>query len=359
MNYIGSKHTLLPFLERSITLVAGPYRDGQTFCDLFAGTGAVGRHFKRIGYQVTANDLQYYSYVLNRQYIGNHTILMFHGLEEEIPQIRDVLFDNMRGAKVCEYLNFLKPIEGFVYQNYCKGRHQDGEDYRLYFSDDNGGRCDAIRQKIEQWRGEGKLTEGEYFFLLATLIEGIDRVANTASVYGAFLKRLKRSAQKPLTMKPAEMIYNGQEHYVYNEDANQLARHLHVDILYLDPPYNQRQYSANYHLLETIALYDSPQITGKTGMRDYSGQRSQYCSRSSVKEAFRQLIQEVDAHYIFLSYNNEGLMTFDDIRSIMEERGRYGCFKQEYGRFKADNESDTRHIAGDKTTEYIHYIALS
>lgn len=356
MNYIGSKQTLLPFLEQCVDKVTAGDNQVKSFCDLFAGTGAVGKFFKSKGYQVTANDLQYYSYVLNRHYIGNHTVLKFKGLEDEIPAIKDVLFEEMKGAKVCEWLDLLEPVEGFIFQNYCKGHHRDNEDFRLYFSDKNGGKCDAIRMKIEEWRKEGKVNEDEYFFLLATLIENIDKVANTASVYGAFLKKIKKSAAKSMVMKPAEMVYNNQEHYVFNEDANELAKRLHTDILYMDPPYNHRQYSGNYHLLETIARYDCPEITGKTGMRKCDDQKSDYCSRSKVKEVFRNLIETVDARYIFLSYNNEGLMSFDDIREVMSERGEYGCFEQKYNRFKADKESESRHITADFTKEYVHYV---
>lgn len=355
MNYIGSKYTLLPFLDRCVSEVTANNANIRRFCDIFAGTGAVGRYFKSKGYQVTANDLQYYSYVLNRQYVGNHSLLMFRALEDEIPAVKNVLFDEMRAAKVCEYLDLIEPVEGFIYRNYCKGHHADNEDYRLYFTNENGSKCDAIRMKIERWREEGRVTEDEYFFLLATLIENIDKVANTASVYGAFLKKIKKSAAKPLVMKPAEMVYGEQRHFVFNEDANELARRLHTDILYMDPPYNHRQYSGNYHLLETIARYDNPVIKGKTGMR-VEAQKSDYCSRTKVKESFRQLIECVDARYIFLSYNNEGLMTFDEIRDIMSVRGRYGCFEQRYNRFKADRESETRHIVADSTTEYVHYV---
>lgn len=356
MNYIGSKHTLLPFIDECVNKVIVGDNQVETFCDIFAGTGAVGKYFKTKGYQIIANDIQYYSYVLNRQYIGNHSVLMFDGLKDEIPSLKEVMNDETRGSEVCSYLDTLDPIEGFIYRNYCKGHHSDDDEYRLYFTDENGGKCDAIRTKIERWHNEGKITEDEFFFLLATLIENIDKVANTASVYGAFLKKIKKSAAKQMVMRPAEMVYNAQEHLVLNMDANELAKRLHTDILYMDPPYNHRQYSSNYHLLETIARYDAPQISGKTGVRRYGNQKSDYCSRAKVKQSFRQLIETVDARYIFLSYNNEGLMSFDEIREIMSVRGEYGCFQRTYNRFKADKESVTRRIAADSTVEYLHYV---
>jgi adenine-specific DNA-methyltransferase len=155
------------------------------------------------------------------------------------------------------------------------------------------------------WKDERKVTESEYFFLLASLLEAIDKVANTASVYGAFLKALKKSAQKPLDLKAATYYLNDHEHIVTNQDVGLLVQNSKHDVVYLDPPYNQRQYSGNYHILETIARYDSPEIHGKTGMRDCREQKSDYCSRAKVKKSYQDLIDTIDAKYIFLSYNDE------------------------------------------------------
>jgi adenine-specific DNA-methyltransferase len=151
------------------------------------------------------------------------------------------------------------------------------------------------------------------------------------------------------------LIINEQDHEVFNLDINEVAKKVSGDILYLDPPYNHRQYATNYHLLETIAKYDNPKIHGKTGLRDYDKQKSLYCSRTQVKKAFKDLILKAKVKYIFLSYNNEGLMTLDDIKEIMSLRGKYGHFTKEYNRFKADK-SENRNYIADKTTEYLHYV---
>lgn len=358
MNYIGSKYTLLPFLEEGIQTVIEQEGGARphTLTDLFAGTGQVGRHFKKKGYQIISNDLQYYSYVLNRHYIGNHVPLTFEGLID-IPDVAAAGTAEQRCVAVCGYLDTIDPLYGFIYRHYCKGDNE-GENYRLYFSDENGSRCDAIRQQLEDWYANSKINDDEYFFLLATLIENIDRVANTASVYGAFLKKLKASAKKPLRMLPAELIVNEQEHMVFNCDANALNREIYTDILYLDPPYNQRQYAANYHVLETIARYDNPTVYGKTGMRDYSAQKSAYCNASQVAVSFNDLIENTRARFVFLSYNNEGLMPFAQIRDIMSKRGKYGCFECRYSRFKADRDSENRRIKTNMTTEYLHYVVI-
>ena len=352
MNYIGSKLSLLEFLEDSIDKVVD--KNCVTFCDLFAGTGAVGSHFKKKGYKIIANDIQYYSYVLNRHYVGNHKELFFQNLTKEIPQLKNIEVANRKNM-VCGYLSDLKGRKGFIYKNYCLGGTKDKKVRRLYFSDENVMKCDAIRQKIENWKKQNLLSDDEYFFLIASLVESIDRYANTASGYGAFLKQIKKTAQNNFVLKPVKLLINEQDHEVFNEDVNSLVKKIKGDILYLDPPYNQRQYATNYHMLETIAKYDNPKIHGKTGIRDYSKQKSLYCSRPQVKKAFKDLILKANAKYIFLSYNNEGLMTPEDIKEIMSLRGKYGYFTKEYNRFKADR-AENRNYTASKTTEYLHYV---
>lgn len=352
MNYVGSKLSLLEFLEESINKVVD--KNCDTFCDLFAGTGIVGRYFKTRGYKIIANDIQYYSYVLNRHYIGNHKELNFAKLTKEIPNLKSIDVKNRKNF-VCNYLSDLKGVKGFIYKNYCLGGTKDKEESRQYFSDENGMRCDAIRQKIENWKEQNLISDDEYYFLITSLVESIDKYANTASVYGAFLKKLKKTAQNNLILKPAELIINNRGHEVFNEDINEILEKVKGDILYLDPPYNHRQYAANYHLLETIARYDNPNIHGRTGLRDYQKQKSLYCSGPQVKNAFKDLILKAKVKYIFLSYNNEGLMTLDDIKKIMGLRGEYGYFTKEHNRFKADK-SENRNYKANKTLEYLHYV---
>ncbi|MBN2086985.1 DNA adenine methylase [Candidatus Peregrinibacteria bacterium] len=352
MNYIGSKKSLLKFLEESIYKIVG--KKDFDFLDLFAGTGIVGQHFKERGHKIIANDLQYYSYVLNKNYIENHKRLEFKGIEKEINKIKNININN-RAEFVCEYLDNIDYIEGFIYKNYCLGGTKNSKYERQYFSDDNGRKTDAIRQKIEDWYKKNIINDNEYYFLLTTLIENIDKVANTASVYGAFLKKLKKSAHTTFNMKPAYFLHNDKKHNVYNEDIEELINKVEGDVLYLDPPYNHRQYAPNYHILETIAKYDNPIVKGKTGLRDYSNQKSKFSQKKEVLNSFNNIIQNAKVKYIFLSYNNEGLMTEQEVKNIMTKRGEYGIFKKEYSRFKADSDDNREHKA-NSVTEYLHYV---
>jgi len=161
MNYIGSKLKLSSFLKGNIKAVCGTDLSQKVFCDIFAGTGIVSRIFKLEVKDVICNDVEYYSYVLLRNYIGNNVKIDYKSYIKE--------------------LNKLNPAAGFIYKNYCLGSGSG----RQYFSDENGKKIDAIRQKISELKG---IDDSLFFFLLASLIESADKVANTASVYGAFLK---------------------------------------------------------------------------------------------------------------------------------------------------------------------------
>ena len=330
MNYIGSKQKLSGFLTQSIYDVVGKNLQNKVFCDIFAGTGSVARSFKSQVKSVISNDLEFYSFVLNKNYIENHT---------EIKKSQQYL----------DELNNLPLKRGFVYKNYCLG----GGSQRQYFSDENGLKIDTIRRQIEKWHSSKKIKNNLYYFLLASLLESADKVANTASVYGAFLKHLKKSAQKTMVLKPALFEINDNTHRVFNEDANTLIKEIDGDILYLDPPYNQRQYGANYHLLNTIARYDDFEPRGKTGLRNYV--RSNYCYKKNVKNSFEHLIKNAKFNYIFLSYNNEGLMDEDTIQTVMSQYGHYDLVTTQYQRFKADKD-ENRHYEKNKTTEYLHIL---
>ena len=330
MNYIGSKLKLCQnFIPLTIKSVCGENVSQMIFCDIFAGTGIVGRRFKQFVKKIIANDIEYYSYVLNKNYIENHI---------EISNTEELL----------DELNSLNVIDkGFIFKNYCLG----GDSERQYFSDENGKKIDTIRIKIEEWKNSGKITDSIYFFLLCSLLECADKVANTASVYGAFLKKLKPSAQKRFVLEPAYFEINNNSHEVYNKDANILIKDIEGDILYLDPPYNARQYGANYHLLNTIAEYKPFVPKGKTGLRNYK--KSKYCSASIVNLEFESLIKNAKFKYIFLSYNNEGLMSLENIRKTMSKYGHYDVVQTNYQRFKADSNRFNKAI---KTTEYLHIL---
>ncbi|MGH9838106.1 MAG: DNA adenine methylase [Blastocatellia bacterium] len=345
MNYIGSKHSLLPFIEQVFREMCG---DGETtFCDIFAGTGAVGRHFKRLGLRVIANDFQHYAYALNRAYIEINHPPKFDRLRREFAGSFAGSSEDDPVRQTLAFVGGLRGRRGFITKHYSPA----GD--RLYYTEANAKRADAIRQSLEEWRERKLIADEEYFYLLCSLLEAIDQVANTASVYGAFLKQFKASALRPLALKPLELSNHVAGCRVYQRDANELIREIECDVLYLDPPYNHRQYGANYHVLETIAAYDNPRLKGVTGMRDYP--RSRYCQTKEAAEALEDLVRNARTKHILMSYNDEGLLGLNEVRRILSLRGKPETFEQKYMRFKADN---GRKYKRDATIEYLHYVRI-
>ena len=326
MNYIGSKHQLAPFIYESTQAIL-PLTEETVVCDLFAGTGAMGRYFKAKGHRVIANDVEDYAYALNAHYIGNN----------EVAGVDDLL----------EALNASPAKTGLFVEHYSP----EGREKRQYFTVDNAKKIDGIRQKIQEWSDRHYISPAQERYLLAASLEALDRVANTASVYAAYLKSFKKTALAPIEVTAIPTIPNTQECTAYQSDANELIHSISGDILYLDPPYNGRQYGNYYHILNTFIRYDNFEPRGKTGMRDYY--RSDYCKRPKVKDAFRDLVAAADFPVILLSYNNEGLMSVDEIQEIMGQYGDYRQFQKSYPRYKADTKRD--YTAKD-TVEYLHCL---
>ena len=277
MRHIGSKENLLGFIE-SIVAAHG-FTEG-TFCDLFAGTTTAGRQFKRRGFRVISNDLMEYSFVFGKAYLENNIMPDFAGLP--LPRQMATLFemDTAPLEQALDYLNHLPPEPGFMFKNYCDVGTATQEHQRMYFSAANAGKIDAVRNQIEQWYQSQVITENEFHILLASLLEAVPSVSNTTGTYAAFLKFWESRSQKPLTLTVPHIIPSHLAHEVYKEKANSLINRIPCNVLYLDPPYNSRQYAPNYHILETVARWDTPAIYGKSGLRPYKEEKSVYCQKN-------------------------------------------------------------------------------
>lgn len=163
------------------------------------------------------------------------------------------------------------------------------------------------------------ITQNEFYFLVSSLLISIDKVANTTCVYGAYLKLFKESSKKPLFLEPIhkKTDIKTEENTVSQDFAENVENK--TDITYLDPPYNNRSYSANYFVLNFIAKYDDTIIPrGKTGLIDEN--KSNFSKKTKVKEAFKTLIDNINSQYIILSYNNEGLLSEDELKDILSKK---------------------------------------
>lgn len=304
MRYIGSKILLLDEIEKTIKDIAP---NTKTIIDLFSGSGAVANYLKNNNYNVICNDQMYFSYVLLRGVTKLNEIPKFNKLkiEDVFQYLNDLTFE-----KTNFDLN-----ECFIYQNYAP--HDNCN--RMYFTCENAIKIDIIRLTIEEWKKQALINEDEYFYLLASLISAVPYISNIAGVYAAYLKNWDSRALKPIKLE--KPIINKTDNIIktFNRKSINLLQEVSADVLYSDSPYNSREYLPNYHILETIAKYDYPKIKGITGIRDYQYQKSDFCVKSKVHNAFESMIRNANVKYIIISYNNEGLISTDELTSICKK----------------------------------------
>ena len=335
MRFIGSKRLLLKNIEYAINQNIRDSKKNSIFCDIFSGTTIVSQYFKR-KYKIISNDLLYFSYCLQKSYLEINKRPKFKNLNLNL--------------EIEEYLNKSDQLKkGFIYKNYSPG----GKEKRRYLSAENAQKIDNLRFKFNKWLTEDKIDENEYFYLVSLVIEATPFVSNIAGTYGAYLKNWDKRSFKKLELNPLNIINNNMKNKSYNEDCNNLIKRINGDILYLDPPYNSRQYLPNYHLLETIAKYDDPKIKGKTGIREYQDQKSNFCNKSYAEDALESLIKNANFRYILLSYNSEGIISERKLEKLLRTYSKklFKKYRFDYRRYKKDKKTNK-----DKLYELIHVI---
>lgn len=306
MRYIGSKERLLTQIENLLTEKA-PESKGGIFCDIFAGTGVVGNHFKD-RYTVVSNDYLFFSYLLN-----------FVSIQlNQAPS-----FAKLKKIGVDDPFAFLesRPIPAHVSNGFffAKAYSPFGKEGRMYLTEENAKRVDFIRSQIDDWKRARLLSNKEELYLIASLVAAIPSVSNVTGTYGAFLKFWDKRCLKPISLERVIPLNNHRNNKVFNEDSNELIGKIRGDVLYIDPPYNARDYLSNYHLLETIAKNDLPEVKGVTGVRQDRRAKSSYCSKKQCKASFDSLIAQARFRHIIVSYNSEGILSEDDILEILKK----------------------------------------
>ena len=317
MRYIGSKKLLLGDIER---VIDENVKSAQTFCDIFSGTVCVGNYFKK-KYKIISNDLLYFSYCIQKALIENNSIPKFEKL----------------GFNPIEYFNNLseKEINDLPREKMFCLNNFSPVGKRMYLSEKNALKIDFIRGKIKEWKDKSLICDSEYFYLIVVLIEAIPFVSNISGTYGAYNKFWDKRSLNELVLKDIDVFDNQQTNKAFNKDGNELIKEISGDILYIDPPYNKRQYSSNYHLLETVAKYDFPSLKGVTGLRE-NETKSDYCSKKVVLKSFEDLIKNAKFEHIIMSYNTEGLMGINDIETVLNKYGTgYKLYEIDYRRFKS------------------------
>ncbi|MEN8145111.1 MAG: DNA adenine methylase [Gemmatimonadota bacterium] len=343
MRYIGNKTRLVPFLLGTVEELG--LRPGQA-CDPFAGTASVGRALKAEGWQVHCGDLMAMSYAL---------------------QVANVVLDAAPAETVdaLAQLNELPGKPGFVTEHFTPEGIAGQVHGRMYFTPENASKIDPIRERIAEWEENGSLTADAVQYLLACLIKAADRVANTTGVYASFVKSWQPNALKPFRLTPLAPPPPG-GHVgpctAFRGSAQARVGDIgSVDLLYLDPPYNQRQYPGYYHVPEILARgwWPAPELRGKTGLMPDRELRSDWCRPSRCAAALRGLLDAADARHVFLSYNDEGLLSPEEIEDILTTYGRadsYRQFRHEYRRYRSDSDRPGRQYRRNGVAELVHYV---
>ncbi len=193
---------------------------------------------------------------------------------------------------------------------------------------------DSIADTLKKW--EKVLPSDKYNYLQGIFMCAADKVSNTSGTYGAYLKIWRSMALKEIELEIPEITSKGTNIIVKDDVANFVRQFKNFDIVYLDPPYNRRQYASNFHVLESIVVNDKQILKGKTGLRNYDNQKSDYCVSSRVLGSFKDLVENIDSKYIVMSYSTEGLLSEDEIKEILAKRGKVSVYKNDYRRFKTN-----------------------
>lgn len=314
--YIGSKYHLLDFIAG---VVAKRAPDAQRVGDLFCGSGVVAHHFAAQGLAVVASDTLYHNWVATQCFVGGKP--------------GEVDWDGIR--RLIAELDQLEPESGYVTREFGG----------TYFTLENAGRIDAMREQIARWYAAGAVNPQEHLVLLTSLLYAADKVANTCGQYDAYLKhlgsepytadgkhRVDATVYKALELGLPQVLETGHAR-VLQGDANHVISGLQVDLLYLDPPYNSRQYVDNYHVLENIARWEKPPLFGKTRKFKRDALKSPYSQRRTAGASLEHLMARADCRHILLSYNNEGIVGDDQILAALERRGQVEVFTRDYAIF--------------------------
>ena len=342
MRFIGCKALLLDNIKSVIDENAP---DAKSFCDIFSGTATVARYFKQ-WYEVTSNDLLYFSYVLQRGTVAVDCLPTYEILQENTGISDPVAYFN--GLSL-EQMERLPPERRFFQNTYAPIGG------RMYINDENALRIDFARNITEDWRKVGFLSDDEYYYLVACIVEGIPFVSNISGTYGAFHKEGERRSYKKYELLRLPICTNGKNNTCFNANGADVLKEISGDILYIDPPYNERQYLPNYHVLETAAKYDFPEVRGITAQRAYENNKSDFCSKTKVVGAFEELIANARFNHIILSYSTDGLMSVEEIERTMKKYGDPNSFKIywiPYRRYKSRS-TETKE---EKLKEMLVYI---
>lgn len=353
--YIGSKSKIINFVLEKIRKIVP---DGAHVADLMTGTATVASELRRVGYQVTANDLMTYSYhhaiagLKFRQsptFIGAREFVDKFYKKNENTSARPTPYEKMINA-----LNNSNPVKGYFWKEFSlSGNPKNTEKPRNYFSSENAIKIDGIRHNIAKLQKDNALNHNELSLLIHDLIMGTNDVANIAGTYGHHMSKLTGRAKEPLALYTSELLLKDdvEKHNVIQGYAEVVSSQITCDICYIDPPYMKRQYAANYHILETIARGDEPEAIGVSGLRPWRDQYSNFCTKTKIRDSFRKIISTMKSDHFLISYSEDGLLKIEDFVELLSPFGDVYIEEFVHKRFKSNNSRLNNNL-----TEYLIHL---
>ena len=317
IRYLGSKSKILPLITQVINDLD---KDDMRVIDVFTGTTRVAQALKQEGYEVITSDLSWASEVYSEAFICNNG---------EVSYLQDYI----------DQLNLVPPKADWLTNHYCDVAAQADSSVNIkVWTPKNGAKADAIREKIENM----EIEPWEKSYLIACLIFALDKLDNTVGLQQAYLKGWKSDrVHKDLVLSPLPGIEGLEGEHICG-DALKVV-YPDASVAYLDPPYTAADYSTYYHIWDSIARWDKPQVSLKTNRRidrvkqktnehwDKS-MKSPWYSKKTALDATRQLIDRLPVRYCVFSYSDEGLIEYDEMEALCKEYADYKFHQQEHDR---------------------------
>lgn len=302
MRYFGSKASTT---EQVYKIVSKKMPTG-TFCDPFGGIGTIGSFFKSKGYSVWSGDLLTFAHYFQIARLEANRVPSFLTLRK--------IYNLTSITAVIDYLNKESRQKGWFVEEYSKKRH--------FFTEKNAIQIEACKDRIEEWNNKKLLTKKEHAILVASLINSMDKVANTAGTYYAYLKKWHRKALRSFRFTLIPFTSGNNDCKCFLGEAQGLVSKRFFDVLYLDPPYNERSYGHYYHLPETIALGEILEVHGKSGMPNTGRVISDFNRPQYAKDALERILENARFRLLAFHYSDDGLIRQQDIEGIFSDYGR-------------------------------------
>lgn len=345
VKYLGSKRTLIPAILEAVA----SFRGVATVLDLFSGTSRVGHALKGRGYRVVANDHNAYAHTLAACYVQADAERQGRGAELLVAELNrvaegaDAAADAQHADEpLCAAGSSPVPLLTRPPAQELSLHRRGAPDpftrtYCLesrFFHPDNGARIYAVREAIARKGLDPELEA----VALASLMEAADRVDSTTGVQMAYLKSWAPRALKRLELRVPRLLGRSAHGpgVASRLEAVEAARRLggEADLVYIDPPYNQHSYLANYHIWETLVRWDFPGVYGRARKReDVRTRRSAFNSRRGCLPALRELVGALPRVPIVVSFSNEGFVSRAEMEALLGERGRVRTVEVDYKRY--------------------------